>query len=106
MPDYRIYGPDENGKLKEQPVEKLASFMGVSEFDANLLIKGMNITKAICVAVGLTEEPPLIWNQNMPASLVEFLTGHVADQLKNNPAWELTDFDWSLLYDGNTLKYR
>lgn len=106
MPDYRAYGPDGKGGMKEVSVEEFAKFFGLSEYDVNLMIKGMNIVKAICVTAGLREEPNLIWNQNMPASLVEFVTNHIYDQLKQNPAWEIGDFNWSLLYEGNTLKFK
>lgn len=106
MPDYRIYGPDGKGGVREVPVEEAAGFLGVSEFDANVLIKGMNIVKTICMIAGDLEEPKLIWNQNMPASLVDFVTAHVTEQLLSNPAWSVQDFDWGLIYeDENTLKY-
>lgn len=106
MPDYRAYGPDGKGSIREVPVEEFAKFLGVSEFDANLMIKGMNVTKAICTTAGMLEDPPLVWNKNMPASLVEFVTEQVSEQLKRNPAWSVGDFDFSLLYDGDTLKYK
>lgn len=108
MPDYRIYGLDEKGEVVEKQPEELAELMGISQFDAHLLIRGMNLTKSICMIAGQLESPPLIWNQNMPKSLSEFVSSHVIDKLKANPAWQLGDFDWSLLYeeDGTTLKYR
>ena len=107
MPDYRVYGPNEKGKIVEQQPEDLGKFLGISPFDAHLMMRGMNLTKTICVIAGQMESPCLIWNQNMPGSLVEFVTDHVAEQLKANPAWQLKDFDWALLYerDGTTLKY-
>jgi len=107
MPDYRIYGPDGKGGIVEQPPEELAGFLGVSQFDANLLLRGMNLVKTICAAVGRLESPPLVWNQNMPEPLVKFVTDHVAEKLQANPGWQLKDFDWALLYeeDGITLKY-
>lgn len=80
--------------------------MGVSEFDADLLLKGMNITKTICATAGALESPPLIWNKNMPKSLVEFVADYVCAQLNANPAWSVTDFEWGLLYDGDDLKYK
>jgi len=108
MPDYRVYGPNEKGEIVEQPPEKLAEFMGISQFDAHLLLRGMNLTKTICTIAGQLESPPLIWNENMPAALAEFVTEHIAEKLKANPAWHLKDFDWALLYeeDGITPKYR
>lgn len=106
MPDYRAYTADGKGGLKEIPVEDFAKFLGISDFDANMMLKGANITKAICTTAGMRENPPLKWNVNMPAALVEFVTAHVFDKLKANPAWEVGDFDWSLLYDGNNLKYK
>lgn len=74
----------------------------------NLMLCGMNIVKTICLIAGQLESPPLIWNENMPKSLVEFVTEHVVTKLKGNPAWTIKDFDFSLLYenDGTTLKYR
>ncbi len=107
MPDYRVYGPDEKGEIVEKPPEELAEFLGISKFNAHLLIRAMNLTKLICIIAGQLESPPLIWNQNMPRSLTEFVTNHVTDKLKANPAWQLGDFDWSLIYeeDGTTLKY-
>lgn len=106
MPDYRAYTSDGRGGLKEVPVEEFAKLLGISDFDANLMIKGFNITKAICKTAGMREDPPLEWNVNMPGPLVEFVTGYVFNQLKANPAWEVGDFDWSLLYDGDNLKYK
>ena len=108
MPDYRVYGSDGQGGLMEVSPEELAKLMGISKFDASLLLRGMNITKTICVIAGQLEEPPLIWNENMPASLVEFVTSYVADKLQSNPSWEVKDFEWDLVYeeDGQTLKYR
>lgn len=106
VPDYRAYTSDGKGGLKELSMEGLAKFLGISDFDANLMIKGWNITKAICTTAGMRETPPLVWNQNMPEPLVEFVTEHVFNQLQANPAWEVGDFDWSLLYDGDNLKYK
>ncbi|MBA7695287.1 hypothetical protein ES703_103910 [subsurface metagenome] len=106
MPDYRAYKMNDHGEMVEVPPEGLGEFMGISEFDANLMLRGMNIVKTICVIAGEMESPALIWNENMPASLVEFVTEHVAGQLKANPAWSIKDFDWALLYDGDELKYR
>lgn len=108
MPDYRVYGSDGKGNIKELPPEEFAKAFGISEFDANLLIKGMNITKTICVVSGQKENPPLVWNENMPSSLTEFVTDHVATKLKSNPGWSIKDFDWGLLYedDGKTLRYK
>jgi len=106
MPDYRTYSMNEKGELVEQPPEKLAEFLGVSEYDANLLIRGMNLTKTICTIAGQMETPPLIWNKNMPKSLVDVVSNHVIDKLKGNPAWSIKEFDWSLIYDDNdNLKY-
>jgi len=106
VPDYRIYTSDGKGGMKEIPVEELAHFLGFSEFDANLTMKGINIVKAICVTAGRLESPPLVWNVNMPGSLLKFVTEHVYEQLTGNPAWEIEDFDWSLIYEGNELKYK
>jgi len=106
VPDYRIYRSDGKGGMKEQSVEELAKFLGVFDYDANLMMKGMNIVKAICVTAGMLEEPPLVWNKNMPEALVRFVTEHVYEQLKSNPAWEVGDFDWSLIHEGNELKYK
>lgn len=108
MPDYRVYGADKNGKIVEQSTEELAKFLGVTEFDAQLLVTSMNMVKTICMIAGGMESPQLIWNQNIPDSLIEFVTDHVAGKLKANPAWQTKDFDWSLLYeeDGQTLKFK
>jgi len=108
MPDYRTYSMNEKGEPVEQPPEKLAEFLGISAYDANLLLRGMNIVKTICNIVGMLESPSLVWNKNMPASLAKFVSAHVFDKLKSNPAWSFKDFDFSLLYDddGETLKYR
>lgn len=106
MTDYRAYKLDKNGKTVEVPPEELAKFLGVSEYDANLILKGMNIGKSICVIAGQLENPPLVWNKNMPKRFVEFVANLVASQLKNNPAWSIRDFDWNLIYDkDDNLKY-
>lgn len=107
MADYRAYRVNEKGEMEEAPPEDFAKFLGVSDFDASLMLRGMNIVKTICFVAGQLESPPLIWNQNMPASLVEFVSDHVITKLRANPAWPLRDFDWKLLYedDGQTLKY-
>ena len=89
MPDYRIYGSNGKGGIEEKSPEDLAEFLGVSEFDSHLLISGMNFVKTICVIAGQLENPPLIWNENMPNSLVDFVSGHVIDKLKANPAWQI-----------------
>jgi hypothetical protein len=108
MPDYRTYKLNDKGEKVEIPPEEFAKFLGISEYDANLLLHGMNITKSICVIAGQLENPPLIWNQNMPGSLVRFVSEHVIEKLKSNPSYSRRDFDWKLLYeeDGETLKYR
>ena len=104
--DYRAYGPNEKGEIVERSPEKLGGFLDISTFDANLMLRGMSLVKKICFIVGRLESPPLIWNQNMPVSLVEFVTDHVVEKLKTNPGWQVKDFDWGLLYeDEKILKY-
>lgn len=108
MADYRFYEPDGKGGMAEKSTAEMAKVMGISEYDANLIIRGMNLVKTICVVTGSLERPPLVWNVNMPPSLVHFVTECVFEKLQANPAWQLDGFDWSLLYeeDKTTLKYR
>ncbi len=106
MPDYRAYKLNEEGEQVEVPLEEFAKFLGVSEYDANILIRGLNITKTICKLAGAMEDPPLIWNKNMPSSLVNFVSAQVFEKLKSNPGFSLKDFNLDLLYDGEQLKYR
>ena len=106
MADYRTYRLNKQGEMVDVPVEEFAKFLGLSNYDAIVLFRGMNITKTICGIVGQMESPPLIWNQNMPSSLVDFVSSQVWEKLKSNPGFSAKDFDIGLLYDGDNLKYR
>lgn len=106
MPDYRAYKMNDKGEMVEVGPEEFAGFLGMSEYDTNLMLRGINLVKTICIMAGALENPPLIWNENMPNSLVEFVSDHVLAKLQSNPAWSIKDFDWGLLCDGDELKYR
>lgn len=107
MPDYRSYKMNEKGELVEQPPEELAQFLGILNFDASLMLRGMSLVKSICEIIGRIEKPPLIWNKNMPEPLIDFVLRHVNKKLEANPAWRIEDFDPIVLYeDDGTLKYR
>lgn len=108
MPDYHAYEINGEGKKKDVGPEGLAKFLGIAPYDADLMLRGMDLVKLICCIAGRLESPHLIWNDNMPDALVEFVGDHVIKKLQSNPSWSHKDFDWSLLYedDKQTLKYR
>jgi len=102
MPRHRI--SDINGRVLTS--SEIGQVLGMTPASARSMLRAMDLAKYICMKVGEMEEPPLLWDVNMPKPLVDFVIDRVAGAIKADPSWSWELFPFEDLYeaDGNTLK--
>jgi len=69
-----------------------------SDFDVH---RCMNVAREICIEIGKKENPPYVWNVNMPGSLMMFVVDKVVKGLRENPDYDASCFDFDAVYKRN-----